>query len=248
MKITLLGTGDPIGMPVPPGDQSVSDWEERNRPSLKVETEETTVVLDVTPDIYRQLYESGTEDVDGFFITHTHNDHAGGLPDLNNLMMRTDVQVYGSEAVKSYIDDFMPWLEIDFKEICDGETVEEGDLSVTAVPVEHSEMFSEQAFCVEKDGRKVVYCPDLKAWKDTERLEEPDLLVVDGLYLFEEFMDDPDHESLEELESEIKKLDAEETVLVNISEHWTEMSTEELERKAEEKGFRICSDYEEIEI
>ena len=231
MKVTLLGSGDPLGMPVPMCDcDYCEDCEERRlRPGVLVEKEDTCVVLDLGPDIREQLLETEAGSVDGFFATHCHFDHFGGLPELHQLheFADTDVDVYGGEAVREYMDDSFEWVNVDFHELED-EIIDFGGLVVRSFGIEHSEFFPMQGFVVEGDGKKLVYIPDLKSIPDNEVYKDADLLVVDGMYLFKKHIeDDEDHASKDKLREEIEKVNADNVVIVNMSEHFNEMSVEE---------------------
>lgn len=248
MKVTLLGSGDPLGMPVPMCSCSYcEDCDRRLRPGLLVENNGSKVVLDVSPDIREQLIETGVESVDGFFATHCHFDHFGGLPELHQLneFTETEIDLYGSSDVKEYIDDSFDWVNVDFHVLESGSVDFEG-LSVFAFVVEHSEFFPMQGFVVEDQDSKVVYIPDLKKIPDNSVYEDADLLVVDGMYLFKKHIeDDDDHASGKDLEKEIEKVDASQVVLANISEHFNEMTLSEEEDKTD---FEIGRDFQEFQL
>lgn len=212
-----------------------------------VETGETTLVFDLGPDIRQQLIETGVESVDGFFATHCHVDHFGGLPELHQIQnfAGEEVKLYGSRPVEEYIQDSFPWVSIGF-EVFQNEERRFGDVTVKSFEVEHSEVLPMQGFSVEKDGKKAVYVPDLRRVPENEAFRDADILVVDGLYLFEKhFEEDTDHASGEELREEIEKIDADRTILVNISEHFNEMTPEE--ERAETK-YEIGEDFMTVEL
>lgn len=248
MKVTLLGSGDPLGMPIPLcGCEYCENSDRRRSPALLIEDEDLNLVFDVGPNILDQLSKSGITSLDSIFVTHTHNDHFGGFPDLHNLKMIEEFEVYGSNDVKKYKQDNLDWVNANINAVEDGETVVKEDLKVTGFPVNHSEVFKMQGFAIEKSGSKVVYVPDLKSLDEDYRdiYMEPDLLFVDGLYLFSRFLDDEDHASGDKLKSEIEKFNAERVVLTNVTEHWHEMSTEELKEATE---YEIWNDFTSIEI
>lgn len=248
MKVTLLGSGDPIGMPVPLCDCEYCDQDiERLRPGLLVESDDTALVFDIGPDIRQQLMETGVDDVDGFFPTHCHFDHFGGLPELHQLytFANEEISVYGSEAVEEYIQDSFPWINVDFEVFQDGER-NFGDLSVKSFQIEHAETMPMQGFSVEKDDKKVVYIPDLKQVPENDVYRDADLLIVDGMYLFVKHVEaDEDHASGLELQKQIEKIDAERTILVNISEHFNEMTLEEEKDGTE---YEIGKDFMTVEL
>ncbi|QKQ98840.1 MBL fold metallo-hydrolase [Candidatus Nanohaloarchaea archaeon] len=247
MKATILGSGDPLGMPVPMCKcKYCRKGPERLRAGLKVETEDSTVVFDIGPDLRQQLISTDTSDVDAFFATHAHFDHFGGLPELSNLDVFADaeISIYGSEEVQNYIEDVYSWIDIDYT-VFEGST-EIGDLTVEAFPVEHSEFLPMQGYAVESWGKKVVYIPDLKSLPETDVYRDADVLFIDGMYLFEKHMeDDEDHAAKEELKAEIEKCNAEKVVLLGMSEHFNEMTVEE---EKEKTRYEIGKDFKEYSL
>jgi len=76
MKVTLLGSGDAIGMPAPMCScEYCKESDKRRRSGLLIETEDTTLVIDISPDIKEKLHHEEIHDVDGFLVTHFHFDH-----------------------------------------------------------------------------------------------------------------------------------------------------------------------------
>jgi phosphoribosyl 1,2-cyclic phosphodiesterase len=86
MKITFLGTGTPAAMPVGACPCEHCDAYRRSgrmqyRPAVLVESRQTTVLLDLGPDIRQQVITHGIRHLDAVFVTHAHRDHFGGLPE-----------------------------------------------------------------------------------------------------------------------------------------------------------------------
>lgn len=246
MRATILGSGGPLGMPVPMCDCDYCEaGPQRLRAGLMVENEETTLVFDISPDIRQQLIRTGRVEVDAFFPTHSHFDHFGGFPELNNLKKFTEseIQVYGSEAVQEYINEVFSWTDVDFEVIDDRKEI--GDLKVEVFAVEHNNYLPMQGFSITKNNKKVVYIPDLKSLPPSGKYEGADLLFVDGMYLFDEDAEDEDHASGSELKNEIEKVNAERVVLLGNSEHFNQMTLEE-ERSATE--YEIGQDFEQFEV
>ena len=247
MKATVLGSGGPLGMPVPMCEcEYCEESPERLRAGLMVETEDTTVVLDLGPDIGQQLIEVGVDEVDAFFATHCHFDHFGGLPELDNTgrFTESEIKLYGSEAVEDYREEVFSWTNVDFEVIEDRKEI--GDLTVEAFPVEHNDYLPMQGFSVTRDDEKVVYIPDLKSLPGSEKYRDADILFVDGMYLFEKHVEeDEDHASGEELKQEIEKVGADKIVLLGNSEHFNQMTLEE-EREATE--YEIGEDFNEYQV
>jgi len=247
MKATLLGSGDPLGMPVPMCNcEYCEEGPSRLRAGLLVETEETTLVFDAGPDIHQQLLETGVESVDGFFATHCHFDHFGGLPELHTLdrFTESEINLYGSEAVEEYIEEVYTWIDIQVHRTT--EKVDISDCEIHSFEVEHSEFLPMQGFTIKKDGKKIVYIPDLKHLPESEKYKDADLLFVHGMYLFEKHVEeDEDHASGEELKKQIEKVNADKVVLIGNSEHFNKMTIQE-EKEATE--YEIGEDFEQYNI
>ena len=234
-------------MPIPICDcEYCENGPERLRAGLLVETDESTVVFDIGPDIRQQLLETNTESVDAFFATHCHHDHFGGLPDLHTVenFTDTDIQLYGSKAVQEYIDEVYSWTGVEVKSA--DSMVEAGDIEVESFEVEHSEFLPMQGFAATHQGKKIVYIPDLKQLPESETYRDADILFVDGMYLFEKHVEeDEDHASGEELKEQIQKVNAEKVVLVGNSEHFNQMTLEE-EKEATE--YEVGEDFAEYTL
>ncbi|QJE72897.1 MBL fold metallo-hydrolase [Aerophototrophica crusticola] len=104
MRVTILGCGGSSGVPLIGGVWGDCDPNQprncRRRPSILVQTETTTVLVDTTPDMRDQLTDAGIRHLDGVLYTHAHADHTHGIDDLRGLnwQMRTPVDVYGDAA------------------------------------------------------------------------------------------------------------------------------------------------------
>ena len=86
MKITFLGTGTSMGVPVAGGkmrrELAHDPRNERSRCSAWIKTEETSLLIDVGPEFRIQSIRSEIEIVDYVLLTHEHMDHIAGLDDL----------------------------------------------------------------------------------------------------------------------------------------------------------------------
>jgi phosphoribosyl 1,2-cyclic phosphate phosphodiesterase len=72
----------------------------RFRPSITVQNEGKTILVDTTPELRLQALAVGLERVDSVFYTHTHADHLFGLDDLRrfNDLSGEEIPIYGDEA------------------------------------------------------------------------------------------------------------------------------------------------------
>tara|TARA_A100001037_G_C15102453_1_gene614681 strand:- start:1339 stop:1602 length:264 start_codon:yes stop_codon:yes gene_type:complete len=86
MKITILGSGASVGVPlIEPilGNCDPENWKNRRRRlSILIEDGVTRVLVDASPDSRNQLLDSNISHLDGVIFTHAHADHCHGIDDL----------------------------------------------------------------------------------------------------------------------------------------------------------------------
>ena len=88
--LTFLGTSDAQGVPRMlcrcPVCTSSDPIHKRRRPSVRFETEDAIILIDVSPDFREQFLQYGNELIpDAVLITHCHNDHIAGFGDFGDL-------------------------------------------------------------------------------------------------------------------------------------------------------------------
>jgi phosphoribosyl 1,2-cyclic phosphate phosphodiesterase len=104
VKITFLGTGTSIGIPVPLCGCAVCRSEDvrdrRLRPSIAIAWDGGSVLVDTSPDLRQQVLAHGITRVDAVLYTHAHADHLMGLDDLRpfNWKQGGPVPMFGSPA------------------------------------------------------------------------------------------------------------------------------------------------------
>ncbi len=110
MKITVLGCGWSSGVPIVGCDCPVclsdNPRNKRRRASILVEHEDTTVLVDTSPDLRAQLLDAAVTRLDGVIYTHAHADHMHGLDDLRpiNYAMKSAIDVYADAATLRSLD------------------------------------------------------------------------------------------------------------------------------------------------
>ncbi len=99
-RFTFLGTGTSSGVPTIacncPTCTSDDPRDRRLRTSLLVESGNTTVLIDTSPDFRQQMLLHGVQKLDAVLYTHSHFDHIGGFDDLRafNYKTRKPVAVF----------------------------------------------------------------------------------------------------------------------------------------------------------
>jgi phosphoribosyl 1,2-cyclic phosphate phosphodiesterase len=88
-RLTVLGSGTSMGVPTIGCDCAVchsSDpRDRRTRPSVLVEYDGKTVLIDTTPDFREQAIREQIRQLDAVLYTHAHADHILGIDDLRPL-------------------------------------------------------------------------------------------------------------------------------------------------------------------
>lgn len=103
LKITFLGTGTSSGVPMIGCDCAVctssNPKDKRLRSSILVQSNDTTLVVDTTPDFRYQMLRENVKELDAVIITHHHKDHIAGLDDIRayNYFSGKTMQVYATE-------------------------------------------------------------------------------------------------------------------------------------------------------
>lgn len=252
-----------MGMPVPMcGCQYCSESEMRRRPGLLVESEDTTLVFELSPDVKEQLHKMDINSVDAFFVTHHHFDHFSGIRDLSHVGVEghllnssefnyngwhgRKINVYGNKSVWEYLKNTHSHIAqnegLSFQTIESDDTVCIGDFNVDAFEVEHGE--HTYGYTVELGSSKLVYAPDLRTIPDSSNgYENADIALIEGGVFGAE-----SHGYTDEILGSIEKVDADRTVLVNISEHLNQMDTEEIEGKARSMGYEIWDDFDSVRL
>ena len=155
MKITFLGTGISLGVPIIGCNckvcRSTDKKDKRFRSSVFIETGGRSFIIDTGPDFRIQCLNNGVERVDAVFITHIHRDHLSGLDDIRPFcyQQKAFIPVYGTKTTcERILKDFAycfgenryPGVpDITLKEIS-AEPFEVQGVKVIPIPVMHGKM------------------------------------------------------------------------------------------------------------
>jgi phosphoribosyl 1,2-cyclic phosphate phosphodiesterase len=198
MKVTFLGTGTSVGIPVIGCDctvcQSPDSRNHRRRSSIYVEAGGFHIVIDTSMDFREQVLAYRVPRIDAVLITHSHADHIFGLDDIRrfNTIQGTMIPVYGSagaiadlKRIFTYVDQYVPEPGV-FRPRLTFCTMAgvfmAGPVKVEALPVLHGRTET-YGYRLEWEGRSLGYVPDCKEMPDStvERLAGVDVMILDGL-------------------------------------------------------------------
>src|SRR5262245_2959998 len=228
MRITFLGTGTSVGVPMIGCQCSTCNSDDprdqRSRTGLMIESEEGRLIIDVSADFRRQALEQKIERIDALLITHCHADHVFGLDDIRPFNFRYGpIPVYASENTWRLLRRVFYYI-FEVEHIGGGlpqiipHTVE-GDfflcgLRVTPFPVIHGK--SEVTGYRFSDGERsfdfVTDCNVIPP-RSMERMQGLDLLIIDAL----RYNPHPTHLHLDQALSYISELAPRRALLTHIS-------------------------------
>lgn len=125
MRLTFLGTGTSMGVPVIGCRCEVctspDPHNKRLRTSALLEVAGLHVLFDAGPDLRQQALSAGLDRVDAVLLTHSHADHISGLDDLRplNFAQKTAIPLYGFASTLSTVREHFAYA---FAETSDGST------------------------------------------------------------------------------------------------------------------------------
>jgi phosphoribosyl 1,2-cyclic phosphate phosphodiesterase len=109
IRITVLCSGTSSGVPTIGCTcvvcASPDPRDKRLRPSILIQFDGHTVLVDTTPDFRAQALRAGIERIDAILYTHSHADHILGLDDVRpfNYRQRQSIPIYAKEETLTAI-------------------------------------------------------------------------------------------------------------------------------------------------
>lgn len=84
----------------------------RRRPSILVEDDAGTVLVDTSPDLRMQLLDARVWDIDAIVYTHAHADHVNGIDDIRALNIRHGgpIDAYASAETFEILKSRFPYV------------------------------------------------------------------------------------------------------------------------------------------
>ncbi|MBD1209226.1 MAG: MBL fold metallo-hydrolase [Ignavibacteria bacterium] len=248
MKIRVLGSGTSTGVPLVGCScatcLSTDPRDKRLRPSILVESDTTTVVIDTSADFRYQMLRENVKKIDAVVFTHHHFDHIGGFDDVRafNFMLRKALPIYLMQETldnleRTFIYAFMdtgqkgggvPVVE---QHIIDKEAFTVGDIDFIPIPMMHGKM--------RVNGYRIgnfAYCTDTNFISEESfaLLRNLDILILDAL----RYESHTTHFSVGEALAAAKRIGAKQTYFTHIAHN---IKHDDLESRLP-SGIAICYD------
>lgn len=154
MRITFLGTGTSVGVPMIGCDCATCNdprpENKRLRTSVYIEHPGGAFLIDCSTDFRQQALTHRMPHIDALLITHDHADHINGIDDLRgyNHMQKGPIDIYAAASVLEtlthrYAYCFNPTQigggvpQLNLRQISGGEPFELNGLTITPVPAKH---------------------------------------------------------------------------------------------------------------
>ena len=175
--ITVLGIAQDGGRPQPgcqrPCCQDLSAADYRSPVSLGIKTENgTTILIEATRDLGRQLITFGESSIDHLFLTHAHLGHVDGLGLFGReTMSARGIPLHSSPSMQNLIKSTPAWallLEQGVFDLTEIGHVEIDDVVIESIAIPHrAELSDMHAFVIRGKEDSVLFLPDHDSWDQT---------------------------------------------------------------------------------
>ena len=175
--LTVLGIAQDGGRPQPgcrrPCCQNLTQADYRSPVSLGIKTENgTTILIEATRDLGRQLITFGEPSIDCLFLTHAHLGHVDGLGLFGReTMSARGIPLHVSPSMQNLIKSTPAWallLEQGVFELTEIGRVKIDDVVIESIAIPHrAELSDMHAFVLRGKEHSVLFLPDHDSWDQT---------------------------------------------------------------------------------
>ena len=175
--VTLLGIAQDGGRPQPgctrPCCQGLTEQDYRSPVSLGIKTNNgTTLLIEATRDLGRQLRMMDNPSIDHLFITHAHLGHVDGLGLFGReTMSARNIQLHCSPSMYSLIERTPAWNQLLLQNVLEFGTfprIEIDDVIVEFIQVPHrAELSDMHAIIIRGREKSLLFLPDHDSWNET---------------------------------------------------------------------------------
>ena len=175
--LTVLGIAQDGGRPQPgcqrPCCQDLSAVDYRSPVSLGIKTKNgTTILIEATRDLGRQLITFGEPNIDHLFLAHAHLGHVDGLGLLGReTMSARGIPLHSSPSMQNLIKSTPAWallLEQGVFELTEIGHVKIDDVVIESIAIPHrAELSDMHAFVLRGKEHSVLFLPDHDSWDQT---------------------------------------------------------------------------------
>ena len=223
MKVRILGCGGSFGSPLAWNKNGKIDINNkhnfRTRSSVLIKTDTTTILIDTSPDLRKQLYKAKCTNIDACLFTHLHADHVSGLPDMRaiSLINNKVIPAYMPKEMENKISSYYNYIfqgEKGYHQFMRIEKFEENfkinDINISTFKHNHGSI-DVQTYRI----GNFAYSTDLKEFYNTDidKLKNLDLWIV-GLLRKE---DHPAHCGFDDLMEYINYIKPKKTVFTHMT-------------------------------
>ncbi|MFB0518013.1 MAG: MBL fold metallo-hydrolase [Acidobacteriota bacterium] len=236
MKLTFLGTGTSVGVPVIGCKckvcRSPDQRNHRLRPSVLLELNGNNILIDTSTDLRQQALRYGINRIDAILFTHAHADHIFGLDEMRiyNSLQRSAIPCYGNRPTINSLREI-------FKYIFAASPDSKGVPKITTHIVEGKFSLFGQEICpieVYHGKSKILgyRVGSLAYITDCSRIEEDSLLLLQSLNIFIlgtlRYRPHPAHLSLSQALEVVARVHSRRTYLTHLSHdfEYTKVSRE----------------------
>lgn len=153
--VSFLGTGTSTGIPMIGCKcevcTSTDTKDKRLRSSVLIQSENTAIIIDTTPDFRYQMLRTNTTHLDAVLYTHPHKDHMAGLDDIRalNFLTQKPMDIYANSLTEEAVrrDFYYAFADTKYPGVPELNliTIDEcpfvvGDLAVQPILVYHHKM------------------------------------------------------------------------------------------------------------